>query len=270
MPSARTNGITTHYEDSGGAGPVVVLIHGHSVDLRMWPAQVAALKEAGYRAVRYDVRGHGFSSAPAGGYTWSAYSRDLLSLLKALEVRTAHLVGFSMGGGIALHTALDRPDLVRSLTMIDAAVPGFAYSEDFAQRVEELVDAVRAEGWRVPAERLWLTHPMFERVRRRPALFAAVRDLVLQYPARDYLIEQLEADEADAVSRLPGLRAPALVLVGEHDLEDFRLAAEVVAENAPAAHLMTVPDAGHLAPLEQPDVCNRLLLEFLDAVERAV
>lgn len=269
MPTALTNGITTQYEDSGGSGPVVVLIHGHSVDLRMWPAQVAALKEHGYRVVRYDVRGHGFSSAPPTGYTWQTYRRDLMGLLQALGVSSVHLVGFSMGGGIALQTALDRPQQVRSLTLIDAAVPGFAYSDAFAERVEELVDAVRAEGWRVPAERLWLTHPMFERLRRRPALFAAVRDLVLQYPARDYLIDQTEADEADAVSRLSTLRTPTLVLVGEHDLEDFRLAAEVVAENAPAAALMTVADAGHLVPLEQPDECNRLLLEFLDAVERA-
>lgn len=265
MPVVRANGIDIFYEDGGGAGEPVVLIHGHSVDLRMWAAQWLALRAAGLRVIRYDVRGHGRSSAPEGGYTWPVYAADLRALLDALGVATAHLVGFSMGGGIALQFALDHPQRVRSLVLIDAAVPGFAYSTDFADTVAALVEAVRAEGWPAAAERLWLPHPLFDGLRRHPATFQVVRDMVLAFPARDYLVDEPPPEGPEAIDRLAELRAPVLVLVGAEDLPDFRLAAELVAANAPHARLVVVPGAGHMLPLERPDEVNRLLRAFLRA-----
>lgn len=269
MPTARANGIDTYYEDSGDDGDPVVLIHGHSVDLRMWPAQTFALREAGYRVVRYDVRGHGRSAAPEGGYTWPVYAEDLRSLLDVLDIGAAHLVGFSMGGGIALQFALDHPGRIRSLVLVDATVPGFAYSDEFAAMVEPLIAAVRAEGWRSAAERLWLTNPMFEGLRRHPAAFEVVRDLVLQFPARDYLVDPEESVGPEVVERLGELRPPVLVLVGEEDLSDFLIAAQLVAANAPRARVAVVPDAGHMLPLERPAELNRLLLDFLADPEAA-
>ena len=263
MPTITANGIETYYEDTGGTGEPAVLIHGHGVDLRMWAAQVPVLRAAGYRVVTYDVRGHGRSSVPEGGYHWPAYVEDLRALLDSLGTATAHLIGFSMGGGIALQFALDHPSRTCSLTLIDSTVPGFAYSEAFAATVEGLVEAVRAEGWRAAAERLWLTHPLFEGLRRHPGLFERVREMVLAFPARDYLVEPEEPARPEAIERLAELRVPTLVMVGEEDLEDFRLAAELVAANVPAAQLEVVPAAGHMLPLERPDELNRRLLGFL-------
>lgn len=263
MPTIRANGIAIYYEDTGGDGDPVVLIHGHSVDLRMWTAQTRALVEAGYRVISYDVRGHGRSAAPDEGYNWPVYAEDLRWLLDALGVGSAHPAGFSMGGGIALQFALDHPRRTRSLTLVDTAVPGFAYSEDFATTVAALVAAVRADGWRSAAERLWLPHPLFDGLRRHPAAFAAVREMVMQFPARDYLVEPAAPAGPEAIARLGELRAPVLVLVGAEDLEDFRLAAELVAANAPRARLAVVPGCGHLLPLECPAELNRRLLAFL-------
>ncbi len=263
MPVAAVNGISVAYEDSGGTGTPVVLIHGHSVDLRMWPRQYLALREAGYRVIRYDVRGHGRSSAPAAGYTWPEYSADLRALLDHLDVARAHVAGFSMGGGIALQFALDNPGRVLSLALMDAAVPGFVYSDAFATTIEALVRAVRAEGWRSAAQRLWLTHPMFAGLRRHPAMFDVVQELVLAYPARDYQTDQPEPAGPEVVDRLHTLRPPVLVMVGAEDLDDFLLAAQVVAANAPHARLEIVPDAGHMLPLERPEETNRRLLAFL-------
>lgn len=269
MPAARANGIEIYYEDTGGEGEPVVLIHGHSVDLRMWPAQTLALREAGYRVIRYDVRGHGRSAVPDEGYAWPVYAEDLRSLLDVLDVAAAHVVGFSMGGGVALQFALDHPGRTRSLTLVDATVPGFAYSDEFAARIEALVEAVRSEGWRAAAERLWLTHPMFDGLRRHPAAFDVIRDLVLQFPARDYLVEPEEPEGPEAVERLGELRAPLLVLVGEDEQVDFLLAAQLAAANAPRARLEIVSGSGHMLPLERPAEFNRLLLAFLADPEAA-
>src|SRR3989304_6600837 len=106
MPHVYTNGIATYFEDSalaGASGPAVVLTPGHSVALRMWDEQVPALGDAGYRVIRYDVRGHGRSMAPPTGYTWESYAAALGDLLDRLNaegpaLEAAHTLGLSTGG----------------------------------------------------------------------------------------------------------------------------------------------------------------------------
>ncbi len=263
MPYIPTNGIDTHHEDAG-QGPSVVLIHGHSADRRMWDLQVPALVGAAYRAVRYDVRGHGRSAVPPSGYTWSNYALDLRDLLDGIAVPRAHVVGLSMGGGIALQLALDFPQRVASLALVDSALPGFDYSPEFADAIEALVAAVRAEGPAAAFERLWLVHPLFDGIRRFPERFELLRTMALAYAAADYLDETPYAPpERQAVDRLAEVRAPTLVLVGELDIPDFQIIAEVLAGNIAGARLQVIADAGHIPPLEQPEAFNQTLLAWL-------
>ena len=269
MPRVSTNGIATFYEDAG-RGPPVVLIHGHTLDRRMWHPQVAPLVDASYRVVRYDVRGHGRSEAPATGYTYHNYSLDLRDLLDALHIDApAHLVGLSMGGGIALQFAVDHPQRVASLVLVDSTVPGFDYSPDYAQAVEELVRVARSDGPRAALERVWLPHPLFDGIRRFPDRFATLKRIVLAYPAADYLDEtEYHQPQWQVIDRLDEIHAPALVLVGENDLPDFRLIAEILAANVSSARLEVIADAGHLLNLEQPQPFNDALLTFLRRVSR--
>lgn len=265
MPTALTNGITTHYEVQG-SGPPVVLIHGHSLDLRMWDPQVSALTGAGYRLIRYDIRGHGRTDAPDGGYTLQNYSADLRDLLDHLALDRTHLVGLSMGGSIAMQFALDQPDRVRSLTLIDSALPGFGYSPEFESAIRELQEAVRREGPRAAFERLWLPHPLFDGLRRFPDRFAALSQMVLSFPAKDYLLEAEPPPERQLIDRLGEVSAPALVVVGELDLPDFQIIAELLAANVSGAHKAVIEDAGHLCSMEQPEEVNAALLGFLNEV----
>jgi pimeloyl-ACP methyl ester carboxylesterase len=263
MPHLNTNGIATFYEDSG-QGPAVVLVHGHSADLRLWDLQAPALVDAGYRVIRYDVRGHGRSTAPPTGYTWENYTLDLRDLLDGIAVARAHFVGLSMGGGIALQFALDFPQQVSSLVLVDAALPGFDYSPEFAGAIEELVTAVRAEGPRAAFERLWLTHPLFDGIRRFPERFELLRTMALGYAAADYYDDTpYTPPERQAIDRLGELRAPTLVLVGELDIPDFQIIAEVLAGNIAGARLQVIADSGHVPPVERPETFNRALLEWL-------
>jgi len=264
MPHVSTNDIATFYEGTG-RGPPVVLIHGHTLDLRMWDPQVPPLVDAGYRVIRYDVRGHGRSEAPATGYTYQNYSLDLRDLLDRLHIDApAHLVGLSMGGGIALQFAVDHPQRVASLVLVDSAVPGFTYSPEFAQALEELVRVARSEGPRAGLERVWLPHPLFDGIRRLPERFQFVKSMVLEYPAQDYLDEtEYPQSQWQVTDRLSEIRAPTLVLVGELDLPDFRLIAEILAANISTARQEVIADAGHLLNLEQTEAFNRALLRFL-------
>jgi len=136
MPHTYTNGVVTFYEDTGD-GPVVVLVHGYGGDLRLWNAQVAPLNEAGYRVIRYDIRGHGRSMIAPDGYTYENYSADLRDLLdrlnverpvtEGLSVGPVHFVGLSMGGGVVLQFALENPERVLSLTRGLPGLHGHGY-----------------------------------------------------------------------------------------------------------------------------------------------
>lgn len=272
MPHAYTNGIVTFYEDTG-EGPAVVLVHGHSVDLRMWGQQVPDILKAGYRAIRYDVRGHGRSMVPPSGYTWDNYALDLAELLDRVNigrsvsdqqgVQSAHLVGCSMGGGIALNFALKFPERTMSLTLVDSALPGFTYSPEFSEQVQALIEGVRNDG-NVAFERLWLTHDFFEGVRRQPERFEELREMVRGFAAPEYQ-EGYEGEDAlpDTIEHLAEITAPALVVVGEHDVPDFQLISEILATSLANARRAVVPDAWHLPSMERPAEFNRLLIDFL-------
>ncbi|HXG42107.1 MAG TPA: alpha/beta hydrolase [Dehalococcoidia bacterium] len=277
VPHVYTNGIVTFYEDARPQGrvdvPTVVLIHGYSVDLRLWDDTVPPLLEGGFRVVRYDVRGHGRSLVPPNGYDFPTYAADLSDLLdrlnvdrpisEELAVGEVHLVGLSMGGGIALQFALEHPRRVRSLTLVDSALPGFTYSPQFVAQIEQLVEMARSQGPRAALEQVWLQHPIFDGVRRYPERFARLREMVLAFPGRDLLAEPSPPPSVQVVERLANVGAPTLVLVGELDLPDFHLAAQVLAANLPRARLQVLPDCGHVPPLERPEEFNRALLEFL-------
>lgn len=263
MPTARTNDITTYYEVAG-RGPPVVLVHGHGADLRLWDPQVPALTGADFQVVRYDVRGHGRSEAPPRGYTWRQGAADLCALLDHLGIGAAHLVGLSMGGGICLAAALEHPARARSLALIDSSLPGFTYSQAFTATVEQLVEAVRREGVTAAYRRLWLAHPLFDGLRRFPERLALVEEMLAAYSGADYLAEPEDGGGVEElVDRLAEVSVPTLVIVGELDLEDFRLAATVLAEGITGARLVVIPDAGHVARLEQPEAVNTALLDFL-------
>lgn len=273
MPHTYTNDIVTFYEDAG-EGPTVVLIHGYGADLRIWDAQVQPLVSVGFRVIRYDVRGHGRSLIAPDGYTYENYSADLHDLLdrinierpatESLGIAAAHIVGLSMGGGIALQFTLDHPGRVLSLTLVDSALPGFTYSREAAGRIETFVAAVRAQGPQAALDHVYLQHPFFDGVRANPEQFESVREIVLGFKAPDMRDGGRPLDyRPDIAGRLPEVSAWTLVVVGEHDIPDFRLIADLLAENIPNARLEVVPDCWHLPPVEKPAEFNQLLIDFL-------
>ncbi len=113
-----------HYEDTGGTGRPVVLIHGWPLSGKSWKDQVQPLSGAGYRVINYDRRGFGESDKPATGYDYDTLADDLAALLAALDLRDVTLVGFSMGGGeVARYVAKHGQDRLRSVVFASAVPP---------------------------------------------------------------------------------------------------------------------------------------------------
>lgn len=138
MPDVAANGITIHYERTGGAKPVLVLLHGLTDDGHCWPRLVGALRDA-YDIITPDARAHGQSQAPDSGYTYKIMAADVAGLVHALGVQPVALLGHSMGAMTAAVVAANHPDVVRCLVLEDP--PWRETVPSPAQR------AVAADGW---------------------------------------------------------------------------------------------------------------------------
>jgi pimeloyl-ACP methyl ester carboxylesterase len=244
-----------------GTGEPVVLIHGLGLDAAMWDAQWPAVQRE-FRAIRYDVRGFGESSIPAGPYS---NSDDLIGLLDFLDARPAHVVGLSMGGRLALRFALDQPNAVTSLTLIDPALEGFRWSESWTRQMAPILAAAGA-GDVHAARQLWLAHELFEPARRNPQVAAALGEMVGRYSVWHWRnTDPVRRSASPAIQCLAAVTCPTLVILGELDLPDFKEIAQRLAAGIPGAALHTIADAGHMANMEAPAAVNDLLLAHLRA-----
>jgi len=253
------NGIDINYELEG-EGPVVTFSHSLACNLSMWDEQVRALKGR-YRVLRYDTRGHGQTTAPAGAYALDQLAEDLKGLLDGLGVRETHFVGLSMGGMIGQVFALKHPAMVQSLALCDTTS---RYPAGAAAIWEERIKTVGAKGMErmvAPTLERWFTATF--RARRKD-LMARVGSMILATPAAGYIGCCHALPKISVTEKLRDVRCPALVIVGEEDPgTPVEMAREIHAA-LPAAELAVLCRASHLSNLEQPEEFNRVLGGFLD------
>jgi pimeloyl-ACP methyl ester carboxylesterase len=258
---AEVNGTRLYYEDVGSGEPVV-LVHAFTLDTRMWDDQFEVLAR-GFRVIRYDARGFGKSAAPNPGEAYSN-ADDLAALLDRLDARRAHVVGLSMGGRFALDYAVTYPDRLRSLVVIDGVIGGWQWSREWIAGYAPIVEAGR-RGDVAQATSLWLGLPLFAPAREQPQVGARLKQMVDAYSGWHFVNRNPErAVSPPALGRLAGIRAPALVLVGERDLPDFHRMSERLEAEIPGARRTTVSGAGHMANMEAPQAVNKALAAFLE------
>ena len=133
MPRITANGLNIHVQQAG-SGPDVVLIHGLTGDLSIWflSRTIPVLAQT-HRVTAYDLRGHGYTDAPAEGYTSLDHARDLIGLLDVLGIDRARLVGHSFGAVIAVHAAVIAPERVEALVLSDPYFPALRHLEDVSR-----------------------------------------------------------------------------------------------------------------------------------------
>jgi 3-oxoadipate enol-lactonase len=247
------------YYNLEGEGPAVVLVHGFTLDGRMWDDQLPALRDIAM-VVRLDLRGFGRSSDPAPEVAYS-HTADILALLDHLDITSAVLVGLSMGGLIVLHTALVAPERVRGLVLLDSVLDHFEW--DDASRVAMLAaEAAAISDSVAAAKELWLAHPLFAAARRDPALAARLAMLVEPYSGFHWT----QADPVEPLLPSPNMAlehvtTATTVVVGDLDVPCFRTMAEVISRRVPGARAITVTDAGHMVNLEAVASVNAILRE---------
>jgi 3-oxoadipate enol-lactonase len=263
---AHINGISLSYGDTG-SGPAVVLLHGFPLSREMWKPQEEAMAEAGYRLVTPDLRGFGESEAPEGPYSMSLFSDDVVALLDHLEIDRAVIGGMSMGGYILLDLLERYPERVIAACFITTRSTSDCNATKTGRLA--LLERAKKNGTRSIAELSTATLLAGETLRDNPELVSTVYRWMTSVDIRG--IEgalQALLDRKDYSTLLTNFDLPALVIGADQDSavqpEDLR----VLSQGLPNGELCIIPQAGHMANLEQPDAFNDCLLRFLQRVCR--
>ena len=261
----RCNGVELAVEDSGEGGSTVLFSHGLLYSLRMWDAQIAALRSR-FRCVAYDHRGQGESESATNGLDMDTLADDAVALIESIRIGPVHFVGMSMGGFIAMRVAARRPELVRSLVLVDTSA---------GPEPAENIPRYRRLEW---VARWFGTWPVASRVeaimhgasaRKDPARAAdlrAWRERLLRADAvvMNRAVEGVLTRES-ALPLLPRIRCPTLVMVGEEDVATVPARAEELAAGIAGARLVRIPRAGHMSPIDAPEAVTAELRTFLES-----
>jgi 3-oxoadipate enol-lactonase len=256
------NGIATQYTVEGPPdAPVVTLSHSLACASRMWDPQVPALA-ARWRVLRYDTRGHGGTDAPAGPYALEQLADDALALLDALGIEQTHWVGLSMGGMIGQTIALRAPARLRSLSLCDTSsrIPAEA-KPLWAERIRT-AETQGMEPLVEPTIGRWFTAPF---IQQRPDVVDRVRAMIRATSPRGYAGCCHAIAALDLTDRLPAVKLPTLVVVGEQDQGTPVAASRAIHERIAGSRLEIIPSASHLSNVEQPEAFTRILTGFLAA-----
>jgi 3-oxoadipate enol-lactonase len=227
----------------------------------MWDPQIAALKDA-YRILAYDTRGHGGTEAPKGAYTLDMLADDLFFLLKELKIKTTHYCGLSMGGMIGQTFALKYPGVFRTLTLADTTSRYPAEAWPLWQERIKTAEAKGMEPLAQPTLERWFTEAFRK---SSPAVVDGVRKLILATPVAGYAGCCQAIPKINLTARLKEIKCPILVIVGADDPGTPPAMAKEIHEHAPGSKLVVLPQAAHLANLEQPAGFTRALQDFLSS-----
>ncbi len=258
---AIINGITMAYDDMG-SGPAVLLIHGFPLCRRMWHPQRRALVEAGYRVITPDLRGFGESDAPDGPYSMELFADDMVELLDHLGIEEAVVGGMSMGGYV-LFNLLER---YRSRVRGACFIVTRANADDQAGRERRLFLAreVQKFGPRVVADAFEKLLFAEASLAERPKLVAEVYGWIMANDSRGIAGGLLAMRERkDYAPHLAGLAVTSLAIGAEGDKAAPPENARLIAAGIPGCRLAIIPEAGHMANLENPGAFNAALLDFL-------
>ncbi|HEY80050.1 MAG TPA: alpha/beta fold hydrolase [Anaerolineae bacterium] len=257
MPYRFVNRIRLYYETLGQGEPALFL-HGLGSSSRGWEFQREPFAQR-YQVILADVRGHGDSDKPPGPYSAPMMTEDIAALLDALGEGPVHVVGLSMGGMMGFQLAVDRPDLVRSLVVVNSLPELVPHSlgERLALWQRKLLmralspqRLARALGQRIfpkPEQQPLLDAFIEDFLRNDPAAYRAAANALIGWSVRD---------------RIGAIACPVLFISGDRDYTPPEVK-ETYAREIPDARVVVIEDSGHATPVDQPDAFNRAVLDFL-------
>ncbi len=252
---------TIHYLEHNPQGhPPVLLLHGLGSCGEDWVLQVTPFTAAGYRLIAADARGFGRSSYPGGGLTVRQMAEDMARLLEGIQAAPAHVVGISMGGTLALQLALDHPDLVRRLVLVNTfarlrprSLRGWAYV---------LLRGVLVHTLGLPTQARMVARRIFPKPEQAPYREVLYQRITQTNPAA-YRAAMRALVRFDVMDRLGEVRAPTLVVTGSEDTTVPPEEQAHLVRGIPNVRQVVIEGGGHAVILDHAEAFNQAVLDFL-------
>jgi len=272
MPKARVNGVQLFYEETGRGTPLV-FVHEFAGDAQSWHLQVRFFSRR-YRTIAYNARGYPPSEVPDDpkAYSQAQAADDIRGLLDALEITKAHICGLSMGGYATLHFGLRYPERALSLVVAGAgygSVP--ADQEKFRRDVDETARRFEREGMVAVAEFYTKGPTRVQLMDKDPRGWQEFYDQFVAQSAKGHAltmrgVQMTRPSIYELEAGMERLTVPTLIVTGDED-EPCLEPAIFMKRKIRSAGLVVIPKAGHTVNLEDPDLFNRAVLDFLTAVD---
>ena len=273
MPFAKTDdGVNLYYEEVG-AGVPIVFVHEFAADHRSWETQMRHFGQR-YRCITYSARGYPPSDIPEKptSYSQNRATDDIAAVMDHLKLDTAHVVGLSMGGFASLHFGFRHPTRARSLVV---AGVGYGAEKDqqskFKGEVQVVAKSLLSEGMEAFAAKYAYGPTRVQFENKDPRGFAQFRKELGEHSALGSANTQIGCQGErpslyDLVDQMRAMTVPTLVLTGDEDWPC--LAPSVMMKREiPSAALAVMPNCGHTINLEDPDMFNRIIGEFIVQVD---
>lgn len=255
----QVNGITLGYSDHGSGLPIVFL-HAFPLNRTMWAAQEAALSSQ-FRTITIDLLGHGESDAPLWHYTLNQAADDVCVLLDHLSITQALCVGLSMGGYVLFAFYRKYRERVKGLVLADTRAQA-----DTAEGKEGRFQMAQTAYKKGPAAIADIMIPKLlssATIQTRPEIVQKVRTMIEGNQVSGITGDLMAmAKRPDSTPLLHQITCPTQIIVGELDLATPPSDAKLMAEEIPGARLALIPNAAHLANLEQPEAFNQIVAAF--------
>jgi len=257
MPNIQVNDINLYYEVDG-EGQSLLFIHGLGSSTQDWDLQIKEFSKS-YQVITFDLRGHGQSDKPSGPYSLPMFATDTAGLLKSLDVKSAHVVGLSLGGGIAFQLAIDYPALVKTMVIVNSAPELVVRSFKDRMGVWQRFAIVRLLGMRKMGE--VLSKRLFPKDEHESLRTTFVESWAKNDP-RAYQDAMRAMVGWSVTDKLGSINCPVLVITADQDYTPVAIKEEYT-KLIPNAELVIIPDAHHATPVEQPEKFNTVLMDFL-------
>ncbi|MCH8939734.1 MAG: alpha/beta hydrolase [Chloroflexi bacterium] len=269
MPKVDLNGVGIYYEETGEGFPLV-FAHELAGNTESWKAQVSYFSRR-YRVITYNARGYPPSDVPEvlDDYSQEQVVEDLYLLLQHLGVKQAHIGGLSMGGNMTLFFGLRHPEMAKSLIVAGAGT-GSTDPALFKQQSEAYAAQLEAKGTAGFGD--YLTGPTRVRFKQKdPTGWAEFARLFSEHSAigKALTLRGYQARRPSVMSletELQALQVPTLIILGDED-DPCLEPALFMKRNIPRSGLVVVPQTGHAVNLEEPEIFNRSVSDFLSAVD---
>ena len=261
MPETVINHVRFHFEESG-SGDVLLFLHGLGSCSQDWPLQMPVFCSR-FRVIAPDLHGHGQTDKPRKRVSIAQMTADVACLLDELGVKRTHIVGLSMGGCVAQQLALDNPARVRSLTLVNTFARFDPGAPDNAIPLVARMGVLGLLG--LPAQARFVAARMFPKPEQAQLRALAV-ERIASNDLATYIRLLLTLGAFDVTHRLREIACPTLVIAGNRDTTVPLRAKKFLAEHIPSARFELVADSGHATPIDQPEMFNRLVMNFVESV----